>query len=100
MRSVDSSQAIGIGTFLGGGQRFIETYAWVIVGALIAFLAPNTQQIAAQFEPALDFDAEESPAPRLLRWKPTLPWAVAIGVLATAGLLSLSRPTEFLYFQF
>ena len=93
-------QNVGIGTFLGGGQRFIETYAWVTVGALIAFLAPNTQQIAARFEPALDFDAGQSAAPRPLQWRPTLPWAVAIGLLATAGLLSLSRPTEFLYFQF
>jgi hypothetical protein len=31
-----------------------------------------------------------------LNWR----WATGLGLLACASLLSLSRPTEFLYFQF
>jgi D-alanyl-lipoteichoic acid acyltransferase DltB (MBOAT superfamily) len=93
-------QDLGIGTFLGGGQRFVETCLWVAIGAVIAFWAPNTQEIVAQFEPALDFDASASLRARRLLWTPTLAWSIAIGVLGGACLLSLSRPTEFLYFQF
>jgi D-alanyl-lipoteichoic acid acyltransferase DltB (MBOAT superfamily) len=92
---------LGVGTFLGGGQRFVETYLWVIAAASLAFLAPNTQEIASRFEPALDFDGDStsrSVAP--LVWQPNTRWAVAIGVLGALCLLSLSRPTEFLYFQF
>ncbi len=94
-------EGIGVTTYLGGGQRFIEIYAWVIFAALVAFLAPNTQQIAERFEPALDFRSADTTAPVVpLRWAPTTAWALCIGVLAAACILSLSRPTEFLYFQF
>jgi D-alanyl-lipoteichoic acid acyltransferase DltB (MBOAT superfamily) len=91
----------GITTYAGGGQRFIETYLWVFVAALIAFLAPNTQQIAAHFEPALDFRSAETTTPIIkIEWRPSTSWAIAIGILGVACLLALSRPTEFLYFQF
>jgi alginate O-acetyltransferase complex protein AlgI len=91
----------GIGSYLGGGQRLIETFAWIFVGALIAFWAPNTQQIMARYEPALDFDPKEDANPRAAReWRPSVAWSVALGLLAAACVLSLNRPTEFLYFQF
>ena len=93
-------QDLGIGTFLGGGQRFVETCVWVAIGAFIAFCAPNTQEIVAQFEPALDFDRSAARRARYLEWRPTLTWSLAIAALGGACLLSLSRPTEFLYFQF
>jgi hypothetical protein len=35
-----------------------------------------------------------------LRWRPSVAWAWAIGVLSAAGALSLSQATEFLYYQF
>jgi hypothetical protein len=64
---------------------------------------PNTQEIMRRFEPALE-DPRATMAPSLaldrLTWSPRLGWSVAIGLLLGAGLLSLSRPTEFLYFQF
>ena len=97
----DVLHSIGVTTYLGGGQRFIEVYAWVIFAALIAFLAPNTQQIAARFEPALGFHSADSTSPVFpVRWAPTLAWALCIGVLGAVCILALNRPTEFLYFQF
>jgi alginate O-acetyltransferase complex protein AlgI len=33
-------------------------------------------------------------------WTLSRAWAVAFGILAVAALLSLNRPSEFLYFQF
>ena len=94
-------QEIGITAYAGGGRRFVETYLWVAIAALIAFLAPNTQQIVRHFEPALDFKAAETTPPAIrLEWRPNRAWALFVGTLGAACLLALNRPTEFLYFQF
>lgn len=53
----------------------------LIVVLLAAVFLPNTQQIMQWF-------------------KPTKRWAIGIGILAAASLLSLNRIAEFLYFQF
>ncbi len=91
-------EALGVSFYLGGGIRFIETYAWVAAAAVVAFAFPNTQEILSRFEPALDFDAKR--APRRWLWQPRRAWAIWIGVIAAVSVLSLNRPSEFLYFQF
>jgi alginate O-acetyltransferase complex protein AlgI len=89
----------GISFYLGGGTRFIQTWSWVAAGAAVAFMLPNTQQIMHRYDPALDFDTQ--PGERLpAGWRPSAPWAAWVSLLAVASLLSLSRPAEFLYFQF
>lgn len=91
----------GIITYLGGGTIFLETWTAVTCSALIAFVAPNTQQIMSRFNPALCEAGRmpERPSTRLL-WAPQRLAALAVGLLFAAGVLALSRPTEFLYFQF
>jgi len=95
-------QEIGVGTFLGGGGNFIETWAWITVGAGIAFLCPNTQEIMNRFEPALAEHGKRtaSTATTRLEWQPHRKHAVIVGLVFAFGVLALSRPTEFLYFQF
>jgi hypothetical protein len=79
----------------------VEVYAWTFVAASIAFFAPNTQQILRRFDPALDYREADCSAILLpLQWRPTAWWAAGIGVIGVACFLALSRPTEFLYFQF
>lgn len=93
----------GVGFYLGGGARFVQTYLWVGAAALLVFLCPNTVQIMRRFEPALleAGDAlERASAARFAGWEPKRRWAVWIGVLMVLSLLSLNRPAEFLYFQF
>lgn len=94
---------IGLQYYLGGGAQFLETWAWIAVAALVAFGMPNTQEIVSRFKPALDFRrarrAAGAPAPWLL-WRPTRRWAAAIALLAMGSVLSLNRPSDFLYFQF
>ena len=94
-------EGMGIGSFLGGGSTFIETWLWVAAAAWIAFLVPNTQEILWRFEPALPVEGQAivRPAARLV-WQPCRRDAVLSGLLFALGLLALSRPTEFLYFQF
>jgi D-alanyl-lipoteichoic acid acyltransferase DltB (MBOAT superfamily) len=93
-------EQVGVEFYLGGGARFVGTYGWVMVAAAVAFLAPNTQQLMRRFDPVLpDRVFAENPGSGLA-WKPSAAWALGIGMMATGALLSLSRPTEFLYFQF
>lgn len=92
---------IGVEAYLGGGANFVETWSWVALAGVIAFFAPNTQEIMGRFEPALPAHghAQASPETRLL-WTPQRRNAIAIGTLLALGFLALSSPTEFLYFQF
>ncbi len=95
----DHLDAAGVGVFLGGGKQFVMTYLWLAFAGAIAFFAPNTQELMHRFRPALMASSERLRAHGLrlrLNWK----WAAALGVLGGISLLSLSRPTEFLYFQF
>jgi alginate O-acetyltransferase complex protein AlgI len=78
--------------------RLARELAWLAALYVIVWGMPNTQQIMARYEPAL---GRVSPGPLAwLRWRVSLPWAVAFGFGALAGLLSIGGATEFLYFQF
>ena len=83
------------------GLRFGESivagevvpYAWVGVLGLIALIAPNTQEILG--------GGREPRSWRGLEWRPSLPWALAVGgVFGLAIARTLSQPTTFLYFRF
>jgi hypothetical protein len=73
-------------------------YLWIAVLLPLVMLAPNTQQLLGRFRPALSYrQTGTSTAPS---WQPSVRWAAAIAVVTACGLLSLSRPSEFLYYQF
>ena len=93
-------EAIGIGGYLGGGASFLATWAWVTVAAMIAFFAPNTQEIMCRFDPALPEAGRAAVQTTRWAWQPGRGQAIAAGCLFAAGVLALARPTEFLYFQF
>jgi hypothetical protein len=90
----------GVTFYLGGGSRFIETWQWVVIGGFIAFGLPNTQQIMGRYEAALGAMAGPRLAARWQLWQPSRRWSLYIGAILLGSLLSLSRPAEFLYFQF
>ena len=98
------AEQAGVEFYMGGGSRFVQTWSWVATAAVLAFLLPNTQQIMRRFSPALDYvevpDVQRPTRSLRLTWQPSTGWATAIGLLGVACLLSLSRPAEFLYFQF
>lgn len=97
------AEVLHIGTFLGGGANFIANYLWIAAAAFITFAFPNTQELLRRYVPALP-DSRQAKQPSFalipLRWKPTAGWAITIGLAGAAGALSLTRPSEFLYFQF
>ncbi len=64
----------------------------------IVWFLPNTQQIMALYQPALGRIAP-GPLP-WLRWRLSLPSAIAFGLGALVALLTVGGTSEFLYFQF
>lgn len=91
-------QAQGVVFTAGGGREFAMTFVWVAALLPIVFLAPNTQQIMQRFKPALD--QQDSTPTSFMTWHASTGWAIAMALVLGLGLLSLTRPSEFLYFQF
>ena len=83
-------------TVFGGGTQM----NWLIICALIVWLAPNTQQLMRGYQPALGVIDSGSRDFGGLRWQPTARWLAAIAALAVFGILSLTALSEFIYFQF
>lgn len=79
-----------------------DTSAMLVVTALllIAWFAPNTQELMRYRGPG-DTSDEAAPTRRTKpTWQPTFRWAVISGGLFAVSAMSLSKVSEFLYFQF
>lgn len=108
--------AARLGVDLGGSvdlvaanQRaaFYTQCAYLVAAALIAFLAPNSLQIFARYQPvlesaALSRDGAGAVRSRLLRWRPGLVSGAIAGIALFLSIRAINSvaPTEFLYFQF
>ncbi len=78
-----------------------EALAWVIGGLVLVFAAPNTAQIFASARLGLwPSGVTLGRGPAVLRFQPSLPWALLLGLMLAITVLGLSRETVFLYFQF
>ena len=87
----------------GGATDFILTCAWLFGLLVIALGLPNSLQITARYESALDIDerpAHTRAAVRWLAWNPSIPWAIAVSGMAAAAVLKFGAHSEFLYWQF
>ncbi|MCW5751309.1 MAG: MBOAT family protein [Alphaproteobacteria bacterium] len=103
---------IGLGG-LAEGRRLLPGTGDIVFCALalaaaaaIAFLAPNTAEIMRRYRPALleTLRGSRPAGGRLFRWlvwRPSLPWAVAVGGAASFAVAAIfGWQSEFLYFQF
>jgi D-alanyl-lipoteichoic acid acyltransferase DltB (MBOAT superfamily) len=88
----------GVAMTPGGGRNFVMTFVWIGTLLPVVFMAPNTQQIMQRYQPALD--QPESVGPARITWQANPRWALLMAWVLGCGLLSLTRPSEFLYFQF
>ncbi len=79
----------------------VGALALIVALLLVAWLAPNTQELTGYSGPAGTYAAGR-PAARqpAFSWRPNRGWAVAVGATFGLAALSLSRISEFLYFQF
>ena len=72
-------------------------------GYLLAYLMPNTQQLMTLFEPALEWKKFRNVSPPIVRmvWRPTVGWAIFVGVVLCFGMTFIARvATKFVYFNF
>ena len=88
-----------------GDLHLLATADIAVVVALLAlaWLAPNTQELTAYEGPHGAYDAHARPGVKTtsgFAWTPSPRWALATGVLLAVSVMSLSRVSEFLYFQF
>jgi alginate O-acetyltransferase complex protein AlgI len=72
---------------------------WIGVLFAIAWLTPNTRQIMARAD-AFIADHPVPACPNLLAWGVDRRWAIASALLLAASVTSMTRVSEFLYFQF
>jgi hypothetical protein len=77
---------------------------WIGVLWLIAWFAPNTQQIMARYRPVLEHKLVDAMARRnrWLLWRPTYAWSAVVALLSAAALVTLwiGSNADFIYFQF
>ena len=86
---------------LWSGQEFGRMVMWIFASMFIALACPNTLQILARYEPALGVKPSTTDfGRRIIEWNASLPWAIAVSIVAACGILSLGGPSEFLYWQF
>jgi D-alanyl-lipoteichoic acid acyltransferase DltB (MBOAT superfamily) len=101
----------GAQAFAGSGaagtplQAFPDTGpALATVAALlaVAWLAPSTQQLARYTGPEHEvvLDVHEAENAHAVRWQPRVRWALSTGAVFAVCLMSMTRISEFLYFQF
>ncbi len=68
---------------------------------LIAWFAPNTQELTGYVGPSGAYTPDRAAtAPRQIVWRPRPAWAAIVGAGFGIAILSLTRVSEFLYFQF
>jgi alginate O-acetyltransferase complex protein AlgI len=88
--------------FPGTVSHFLEVQViWTAVLLAIVWLLPNTQQLLSDFHPALNVPADDPAHPPIdMRWRPSVPWALAGAAALGSALAYMTRTTEYLYFQF
>ncbi|ARO86521.1 MBOAT family protein [Nitrosospira lacus] len=68
---------------------------------LIAWFAPNTQEIFYRYDPCLEkVPLPNSTISRYIPWSPSRIWSMVFALAFVACVLHMNRITEFLYFQF
>lgn len=78
----------------------VQTPIWLLAGLAFVLLVPNTQRIFGPLYPgAAETGSPVAPLP-LLAWRPDPVWSIAVAVCLAGGILSLSEPKVFIYFQF
>jgi hypothetical protein len=92
-------EGLGVRFGAGSGSLLLSTWLWVTGLLICIFFAPNTQQIMARFEPVLDAPIDLGRAGRWV-WAPSARWAIAVAIVLFVGIVSITRISEFLYWQF
>jgi len=92
------------GFFLNGLAHWSDGIAIIFSALLVALFLPNTQQIMRNYNPAIGYeDTEGEKTNKLeiyLSWKPTVIHLSVVIFTFIFTVLSMSKVSEFLYFNF
>ncbi len=73
----------------------------LLLAMLLAFKAPNTQEIFVHYESCIEkIFHDGGVGRRAWHWRPTRRWSLGFAALFVACIFGMNRVTEFLYFQF
>jgi alginate O-acetyltransferase complex protein AlgI len=93
--------SLGIKEAVGGGSVMFYGFLWIFAASCIAFFAPNVSDIFHKYRVTVDkLTATFSERASIPKFRPTFAWALITALLLFASLISLNKPSEFLYFQF
>jgi alginate O-acetyltransferase complex protein AlgI len=90
------------GMFYNGIVVSGDMVIWVLLLFMFAVFFPNTQQIMGKNYFFYKGNGENIPRIQYqwMEWKPSMLWVVIISGILTVSVVSLSKESEFLYFQF
>jgi len=99
---------LGVTTFLGGGESFLNNWLWILIILPTCLILPNTQDLFVNNIGSLSNNNHLTahtfwPLHALCKktqWKLSNSWAWLISFAFILGILSLAQVSEFLYFQF
>jgi D-alanyl-lipoteichoic acid acyltransferase DltB (MBOAT superfamily) len=103
-RSADTQSAFSMLNSMSGNNGFISAINIELLAPLgfllIAWIMPNTQEIMGYIGPDSIYGKQEAPRKNKVNWQPALPWAILLGSLFAISVMSFSKISEFIYFQF
>ena len=74
---------------------------WIVILLLVVWFCPNTQQIMSAYRPVLVMPKNwVAVGNRWWIWRPNAGWLIALIMLASYAILSLTEFSEFIYFRF
>jgi alginate O-acetyltransferase complex protein AlgI len=85
------------GAFPGLQRKLPEVSLTIALGLLICWLLPNSQQLLARWSPAWE---KVDPVRASAWWRPDVRTGIVVGVVFAIAVLSFTRNSPFLYFQF
>lgn len=97
---------VGIQSISSSSSSLIIPNKLLTLLLLIVWFTPNTQQWMGQYNPALaqpvakTFIGWVDRSWQKLQWQPNLLWSIICTMLTVYSLLTLSKASEFLYFEF
>jgi len=89
-----------VGIFHQVGAVKLMDILWFVLLFIIVFYLPNTQQFMHRYRPVFEVRKNYQGKNLNFIWRPTIAWASLLSFLFVYATLSLTRMSEFLYFQF
>jgi len=93
-------QIVFVGIFHNVGSTKLMDILWFVLLFIVTFFIPNTQQLMHKYRPVFEKKRFYTLNKQKLFWRPNFAWAFFTAFLFVYATLSLTRMSEFLYFQF